>query len=157
MLERKPFKAFALKELAKDEKTPEDVFWQIATVFDLAHGIRDEQSTSALGAYELPKTPEELAQLEDALVEYAERAVDGRMFSAGLWALGKRRNPALVPFFIKALQKAVDDHREGLFQAMCELDSSGEAIWPADYRSRGIDQVEDNVRFAKGYLASKTR
>lgn len=68
------------------------------------------------------------------------------------WALGKRCDPALVPFFRERLELELERDVEAVYQILIALEDAGEAVFSPARLSRSVMDHEMNRADALGYL-----
>ncbi len=80
---------------------------------------------------------------------YSEKEARGYAY----WALSKRFNPKLIPYFTKWLKKEYDDgNSDGLYQIMIALNNLEAPIFGNDRTGYANFETELNYRDAKKYL-----
>lgn len=72
--------------------------------------------------------------------------------AAAFWALGKRFDPGLIPFFRRHLMAEMGRDMGVAYQIMIALDNLAEPVWPAHWSSRSILDHRENHQFASVYL-----
>lgn len=136
-------------------KIPEDAIVAIAYVFERANGnILGEYEQSEIEFYELNDCdPELLAnELRIAISDETECEIGYR--AQAYWALGKRFDRGLIPFFRKRLAIELQHDLDTAFQIMIALDNLKEPIFSADRNgSYSILETDLNQRDAKSYLS----
>lgn len=78
---------------------------------------------------------------------------DARRRASVFWALGKRYDRALLPFFRKSLKVEVAADSESVYQILIALDNLDERVFGADRDGGSCLEKDLNRRDAMAYLA----
>jgi hypothetical protein len=126
-----------------------------ALVFEAANGRRLEScERSEIRDHGL--TNVDASELSRALVDMIESDSEDVVGDRGAvyWALGKRFDQALLPFFRKQLGVELQRSMDAAYQIMIALDNLNEPIFAEERSSYSFDAYDLNRRDADRYLVS---
>ena len=131
-----------------------DIIDAIGYLFEQVDGYPTDDYTSQIIAEHLPKnhTP---ANLAASLVEAisAEPMMDESLRVAVYWALSKRYDTALIPFFRDRLAIELESGDSVIYQLLIALDNVEETIFGRDRDgSSSVLERDLNIRDARTYL-----
>lgn len=99
--------------------------------------------------------PEILARELKHLIADAQQGDRGDRQQA-YWALGKKRDPGLLPFFRAQLRHELKRDMLAVYQIMIALEDMDEPAFAPERNDRGIHDYEANRRDAERYLERVT-
>lgn len=86
----------------------------------------------------------------------AQHRSDSRSRQQAYWALGKKRDGRLIPFFRDQLRLELRRDMIAVFQIMIALQDIDEPMFPSDRSGYSSDDYEMNRRDAESYLEGLT-
>ena len=110
--------------------------------------MTEEAVLDAVDLFERDRTAS--PELAEALRMFAERSdPSDPLVGTAVWALGKRFDAGLKPFFIAMLERTYKVNPDAGFQCMIALDNLDEDILP---EGGSVGETERNIRLAESYL-----
>jgi hypothetical protein len=133
---------------------PEDAIPAAAFLFESHRGLSlGPHEVAAIQQSGLEATdPETLAHELKRMIA-AENKADSRDRQQAYWALGKKRDPSLIPFFRDRLSLELRRDMIAVYQIMIALEDLDEPIFTQERSGRAMDDYELNRRDAERYLA----
>ena len=137
-------------------RCPGDAILAVGFFFELAGGVPHEPyEMSEIQKHGLDGLdPERIArELRDLIT--AEHKNDNRDRQQAYWALGKKRDRGLIPFFCDQLRLELRRDMIAAYQIMIALQDIGEPIFGSDRSGYSFDDHELNRRDAESYLEGR--
>lgn len=86
----------------------------------------------------------------------SDKIIDAELRSTAYWALGKKVDMDLIPFFVQRLKIELTEHIQAAYQIMIALDCLGESVFGKDRNGKyTFNEDELNHRDGLIYLDSK--
>ena len=132
---------------------PEDAIPAAAFLFELARGVPlGPHEISEIQRHGLDGVDPELVERELRYLITAEHKSDSRDRQQSYWALGKKQDSGLVPFFRDQLRLELRRDMIAAYQIMIALQDVGEPAFGSDRSGYSFDDYELNRRDAENYL-----
>lgn len=133
---------------------PEDAIPAAAFFFELARGApHGPYEVSEILKHGLEGIDPELLERELRYLITAEHKSDSRDRQQAYWALGKKRDSRLIPFFRDQLRLELRRDMIAAYLIMVALQDIDEPTFGADPGGYSFDDYELNRRDAENYLA----
>ena len=98
------------------------------------------------------------SKIVDSLIDIVRRddSLDVSYRISVYWALSKRNDKSLVPFFVERLAFELPIAPSTVYQLLIALDNTGEDVFGGDRDGFSVLETELNLRDAKRYLKQKS-
>ena len=132
---------------------PEDAIPAAAFIFEMARGVpHGPFEVSEVQKHGLDGIDPELLSRELRHLITAEYKSDSRDRQQAYWALGKKRDSGLIPFFRDQLRLELRRDMIAAYQIMIALQDIDEPTFGSDRSGYSFDDYELNRRDAENYL-----
>jgi len=132
---------------------PKDAITAAAFSFELARGVpHGPYEVSEIQTHGLDGIDPELLARELRYLIIAEHKSDSGDRQQAYWALGKKRDSILIPFFRDQLRLELTRDMIAVYQIMIALQDMDEPTFGSDRSGYSIDDYELNRRDAESYL-----
>lgn len=137
---------------------PEDAIPAAAFLFEQTRGVlQGPFEAGEIQRHGLVGIDPELLTRELRYLIAAEHKSDGEGRQQAYWALGKKRDGRLIPFFRDQLRLELRRDMIAVFQIMIALQDIDEPMFTSDRSGYSADDFELNRQDAESYLEGLTR